>query len=329
MVDLNEIINTETRQRFDNEINPVTLNDTSAITHVNPSIGRIGQMYFDEINDRIKFFSTDIHTNTNNISEHITCALEEMSRYNTSRFVGRFFVNRNIELDNIEARIPLSGIYKDLDLIYISINLPNRVDSTDVRLQEDNLINNVLLNNIHLRNHISSSYFVEKLAINNLTDIDVFDMVKLYRQAFTTYTAELNNQTVRTMVEHSDVYAVRNIASNNEIVSTVVAEKSDILTNRGIFSLCELSEMATLREHRGQGLVTFATEQLLENLTHLNLNPPNLIYAEARACHRAINQSFHNLGFKYAGRLEKQCLLSGDSEIAEHGPYENLNVWYI
>jgi hypothetical protein len=54
-----------------------------------------------------------------------------------------------------------------------------------------------------------------------------------------------------------------------------------------------------------------------------------LFYAEARACHKPINQSFFNMGFRYAGRLNKQCVLSGDHEVNENGPYENLNVWYF
>ena len=96
-------------------------------------------------------------------------------------------------------------------------------------------------------------------------------------------------------------------------------------TTRGAFGICELSEMATKKEHRGKGLVTYATQLLMEEIK----DDVDMIYAEARACHRAINQSFKNLGFQYGGRLEKHCTLSGAHDVEEQGPYENLNVWYV
>jgi len=83
--------------------------------------------------------------------------------------------------------------------------------------------------------------------------------------------------------------------------------------------------MATLRSHQGKGLSKTITSDLLEEISPM----VDLIYAEARACCFSINKVFYDLGFNFAGSLQKQCVLSGQHDVSEEGPYENLNVWYL
>jgi beta-lysine N6-acetyltransferase len=297
-------------------------------SRVNPSIGQIGQMYFDKVNDRIKFFSTDIHTDKSTIDSCIDQAMDEMALHGTSRFAGRFFVSKGMHLDNVEARIPLNGAYSDLDLVYIGVVSSERREPLSVEIEEDAMVNRIYDTQRNSRDNLPPKYSIERLDFRNLTRRDLRSMIELYSQAFTTYLTELNHDNILKMVENSKVYAVRYENSSRPIVATVVAEQSEIDTPRGTFNICELSEMATLRTHRGKGLMTYATEQLVNDISRYS-NSSSLIYAEARACHAPINKSFYNLGFEYAGRLEKQCMLSGDSDIQEHGPFENLNVWYM
>lgn len=286
--------------------------------YINPSVGIIGMPYFDFDNNRIKYFSTTIHTNIESIESLFEQCQQMMGQSRASRINARFFtqgldVNT---LENVEAVMHMGG----LDLICLGYNTEDRRDSQEVVQQENNLINNVLETQASRRD-IPEIYTVELIDETcNLRDIS--DMVKLYSEAFTTYTTNLNHVSVSHMVDNSWTYVVRH---NGRVVSTVVAEIADVnLDNGNTIRIAELSEMATLRDYRGQGLVTYATQQLLDDL-----NDVNLIYAEARASHFAINRTFRRLGFEYAGRLNKQCILSGDQEINEQGPYENLNVWYI
>ncbi|MBN1385404.1 hypothetical protein JW968_00325 [Candidatus Woesearchaeota archaeon] len=292
-------------------------------SYVNPSLGQIGVMYHDSRNDRIKYFSTDIHTSPNSVDDLVDEGLRLASERGTTRLNARFLCTEECSYDGpIEARIPLNNGFTGLELIYVGINSSERTTDPKTRADEDRLVA-VILSSERSSRETTPGYSIHHLTAQNTTESDISDMVRLYAEAFTTYTTVLDAENVRRMIDNSVVYAVRNPAGR--IVSTVVAEIGEVPTERGIMRITELSEMATLRECRGSGLVTLATEQLVEDIR----DRVDLIYAEARAPHAAINKSFHNMGFSYAGRLDKQCILSGDREIAETGPYENLNVWYM
>lgn len=310
-------------QKNKQDINPYS-NDGKE-EYVNPSLGQIGKMYYDSNNNRIKYFSTEIHTSSENIEHLVEEGIRMMDDNGATRLNARFFYSDNKPYtQNIEAEIKLNNGYSDINLLFIGINESNRLDSVEILKLEDEIVNNVLSNKSSSRDRISDEYEIQKLSISNLGDGDVDSLVSLYTEAFTTYTSVLDTQSVQEMVDNSVVYAVRD-KNTGKIVSTSVAEIGTVPMQTGDFRICELSEMATKKEHRGQGLVTYATKALINDIR----DSVDLIYAEARASHRAINQSFHNLGFNYGGRLNKQCILSGDSDVAETGPYENLNVWYI
>ncbi|MBU0471731.1 MAG: GNAT family N-acetyltransferase [Nanoarchaeota archaeon] len=291
--------------------------------YINPSIGEIGKIYFDDRNNRIKFFSTQIHHDADSIDDLVFRGEQLMIEENATRLNARFFTTARYER-NVEARISLNNGHIGTDLLYIGVNLSDRSDPEKVMLAERELIESVLSTEPHMRSRLSEGYSIERLTSESLTNQEVDSLVDLYSEAFNTYTTDLNASAVREMISHSVVYGVRD-SRNNQIVSTVVAEITKMTLSEENFSICELSEMATRREYRGQGLVTLATKELIEDIR----DDVDLIYAEARACHTPINQSFHNMGFHYAGTLLKQCMLSGDHEVDESGPYENLNVWYV
>lgn len=291
--------------------------------YVNPSIGKVGEMYFDEMNARIKFFSSEMHDNSETIEALVQQGIEMMNEQETTRLNARFFAKLGHKSKLVEARIPLNNGHTGIELLFVGYNVKNRRSSIDVITAEDEIIDRVRAKQVTPHNQVQLSYSVERLTPESVTQQDIKDMVTLYQEAFTTYTTTLDYKAVEDMIANSVVYGVRD--QNNKVVSTVVGEVATIETDSDIFRVCELSEMATLREHRGHGLVTYATKMLIDEVR----NDLDLIYTEARACHYAINRAFFNLGFQYAGRLNKQCILSGDSEIAESGPFENLNVWYV
>jgi len=288
--------------------------------YVNPSIGRIGEMYYDEHNNRIKFFSTDVHLSGESIDILMGRALRMMGQESATRIAARFFTRCGYN-QNAEAIIPLNNGFSGIELVFVGINNEGRQSSAEICAEEDALLE--LLNQSPSSSGIPQGYSIHRLTLQDTAPEDINSMAELYREAFTTYITELDESAISAMIENSVVYAVRD--SEKRIVSTVVAEIGSLQTSEGDFRICELSEMATRRSHRGQGLVSAAARALIEDIR----DEVDLIYAEARACHMPINQAFLNLGFQYAGRLNKQCILSGDSEIQEEGPYENLNVWYI
>jgi len=290
--------------------------------YIPPSIGKIGEPYYNEPNDRIKYFCTDLHYSIESIDSKIEDCLDLMHEYKATRINARFFAKKSISVLNTEATIPLAGDYSDFNLIFVGINSPDRMDNISTLKDEVKMVD-YIRSHPHIHPHVFRDYKFEMLSIFNTSKKDLNDLFWIYKNSFKTYTSELNIPSIKLMIDASKVYVART-KKEGSIVSVAVGELSEIDTDFGRFKISELSEMATLKEHRRKGLVTHAAKLLIEDLN----GSVDLIYSEARACHRPINQSFFNMGFNYAGRLNKQCILSGDYDIAEKGKYENLNVWY-
>jgi hypothetical protein len=291
--------------------------------YIPPSLGKIGEFYYDHKNNRIKYFCTQIHHSLDPIEELVEEGISRMRTHHATRLNARFFAKKGLFLQDTEAVIPLEDQYSDLNLLFIGVNQPSRLDSAYVKEKEDILISEVFSDRKKHRHNLDG-YLIDRLNFLNATDQDIHDIVRLYHECFPTYTSVLDEDSVRSMIEHSVVYSARFIKTG-KLVSLSVGEIGRIETSRGEFVICELSEMATKNEHRGRGLVTSITHRLIGEISP----SVDLMYAEARACHKPINQSFFNMGFQYAGRLNKQCILSGVHEVSEKGPYENLNVWYL
>jgi hypothetical protein len=311
--------------------NLVGLGIDTKSNYQNPSLGKINEMYYDEINRRIKYNSSKKYDSCLEIFNLCKEAAIMKNQLGATRVNIKLLVeNSTKDYDYlVEAKIPLNNNHIGENLLFLGWNDPTRYSDLETTLREDEIIRS-LKNHQHANNFISDNYFIDKLTYYNRSIDDINDLCVLYNDAFKTYTSKLDFDSIGDMINNSVVYVVRDlddrkINNSGRIVSSCVGEIARLNDN---FTICELSEMATLYDYRGQHLVTKATELLVDEIC----DEVDLIFAEARACHRAINQSFYNMGFKYAGRLNKQCILSGrgeDSTVLEEGPYENLNVWYI
>ncbi len=292
---------------------------------INPSIGQIGAPYYDSGNDRIKQLSPRIFTASGDLEREIAAGRSLMAEHSAGRFTARYFIRGDIvPAGECEANIPLEPAgepTRALALAYIGFNLSDRTETQETIAQEHQMLSEILASAPKITSRFPDGYTIEQLTEPH--PCDVAGLVSLYQEAYPRYTAPLDEQSVKAMIESSIVYIARHAASR-EIASVCVGEIAKIPTGEGPFVISELSEMATRKEHRGKGLVTHVTKQLLSDPQFAI----DLAYAEARAPSRAINTCFHHLGFTYAGTLAKHCVISGDAQIHEQGPYENLNVWY-
>ena len=295
---------------------------TQNVEYVPLSIGPVGYPSYDAGNDRVKLLSEGIHSSAETVNRSLEDAIDLMVEHGASRLTARF-VTQFPYGGNVEARIQLNNGFSGMFITYVGINLPSRRPSEREYTDEEELLGQVLSREPSPRRPLPEGYQVEFLETANLRESDIPDLVTLYRDEFPTYTAVLDEGSVRQMVQNSIVYAVRN--SSGRIVSTAVAEIAKIPTERGELRICELSEMATSNGEKGKGLVTSATDRLIDEIR----DRVDMIYAEARAPHLPINRSFRNLGFQYGGRLRRHCTLSGAREVEVHGPHEDLNVWYM
>ena len=117
--------------------------------------------------------------------------------------------------------------------------------------------------------------------------------------------------------------------NNGNIVSVAVAEVAEILTDRGLLRISELSDEATHPYHRNKGLNQSCVSALVQELLATYGGKIHLIFEEDRAPSRGVNQQSANLGFRYAVRLNRHCRINADRDIEVEGPYEDLNVWYL
>jgi len=309
----------------------VEINDLS-ITNT-PSIGEVGIPYFDEKNNRVKFLDTNTHTSVISVNRALDDCINMMNENEASRVNARFFINKG-SVDYVvsglsngvtrEASIPLSGSFEGLEWLILGKNVPTRISPKDVLEDERRMAIDIFSNSRKPIGDVTNDYDVRMLTSQDINETIVNSMVNLYKEAFKTYLVDLDEDAVIDMIEGGNVCAAI-YKNTGEVVATSVAEIAGVNTGLGVLRLCELSEMATRREHRGKNLMKYATNLLIENVK----DKTDLVYAEARASHGAINSVFNDLGFKYAGRLNKQCILSGDSDVKEYGKYENLNVVFL
>jgi len=225
-----------------------------------------------------------------------------------------------------ETEIPLRGEWKDYSIIYYGENNIERFSPPEILKAEDALIEQVFRN----RKSYDPLEKVRKLGYRietgSLKRNDIDQIYQVYRDAFTRYLFEITPETVRNLLDNEDVRVAVARDLNDQIVAIIVGEIAEIRTDLGNLKICELSDEATLKPHRGMGLNQACVKALIEELNNSGID---LIYQEDRACHIAVNQQSANLGFMYAGRLNKHCVIGGDREIQEEGPYENLNVVYL
>ena len=284
----------------------------------NPSIGAIGSIYYDEDNDRVKYFSQPIHTEKGSIDTEVAQARRMMEEQGASRFTARFLSTASYESPHLEAMIPLNNGFSGVCLYYLGMNDDRRRSPDDILERQEALLRQV--DRPGTIRDIPEGYRLERLV--RVGDADRQRLASLYQESFPTYLTELDEEAVESMVENSIVYVARN--PEGMIVSSAVGEVGQVDTGEGILRICEMSEMATDRNDRNASLVSAVASQVADEARQIT----DLIFSEARASHVAINRVFAKMGFAYAGRLHKHCVISGDREIDEQGPYENLHVWY-
>ncbi len=324
------------------------------------SIGQVGKPFYDPMSDRVKFFSQKHYVALSQLEEDIAMVLQEQKKYDASRMTMRAVVNSEMSsrfsanpftygnlfhfVDSfVEAQVPLLS-FDGSSVLYFANNSPSRNCLPEVIANEDWLVKTILSSQktpsqisqpiqSQIPSQISSQnessflfqnrYSIEKIELP-LSANDVTNLISVYNQAFQEYICEFNADSIQSLVDGNIVYVARDKEQNNAIVSVVVAELSAIIIAGKKLQFSELSDMATAKSHLGLGLNRLCAEKAIAELSDYDM-----IYTEARASHIAINKVFYNIGFSYAGRVIKHCLISSVQEVAETGKYENLNVWYL
>lgn len=306
-------------------------------------VGSVGPMWppeFDERNDRVKGFYPGVVGAWRELNPLLEELLEIGEKTGASRITGRFIVRDGSGIDFGEAKIPLTERWAGHRLLYFGKNkeeryAPRMAEEPGIRTEEDELVGEAMKFGRKVTKETASVRLREQgmrfEVLERPSDEDIDALVGIYASTYQTFTIPLDREGVTGLVRDPlNLVGVIRQASTGRIASVGIAEThlemiQDGNRARG-FKFAELSEAATHPNYAKKGLYTAIGMHLLGRLAEGGFD---LVYGEARACDYGVNKACINMGRVFSGRLLKHCRISGDREVPEEGPYENLNVWAI
>lgn len=332
------------------------------------SIGSVGEPVFDAHNNRVRGFYSSVVDNPYQIDSAMEKARRLMDKTGSSRISLRFVVEtgsypmrkyesnatglwlpasreyepaaeslhvKSLPLGNWRNRagietipIPIRG-WDGCGIVYLGENRTDRIEPDDVRQREIELVKESIktasARDPFHRAH-SNGYRVE-LHHGITNDKDVRKLHELYTSVYRDYVFPLTEDNVAELVQNPESITAFIRGRDNDIAAAAVAEIARIPINGKNLLVCEISDEATHPNYRGNGLNQACVQSLVDELLK-NKEELNLIYAEDRAVSRGVNQQSANLGWRFAGTLNRVGRIDADSDIKVEGPYEDLNVWF-
>ncbi|WP_077213673.1 putative beta-lysine N-acetyltransferase [Bacillus dakarensis] len=184
---------------------------------------------------------------------------------------------------------------------YFSIERSNN----EQLLKENEILKNVQqLERIGLTNDHPKQYELKLIEKDDAEKLAV-----LYQQVFKIYPTPLHDpEYIKKTIEEGTIYYAFQVG--NEIVSAASAEVNTFYKN------AEMTDCATLPQHRKHGLMKILLEKLEDRLVEDGVY---CSYSIARALSFGMNSALHGLGYQYRGRLTNNVFI--------YDKLENMNVW--
>ncbi len=297
------------------------------------SIGAAWPPTYERRNARVKGFCP-FKVDDNRLLERLRSDLREAREQNpeATRSTARAFIRRELRdmAPDVEARVPANRVFPGYDLVYIGSNSESRQSQEGI-LQEE--LEGVTMIMEKMRRQDPGAVFGRVsnagYSVGRLRDVNtaaVAQLLELYDEAYQEYTFDINSSTIMDMLNNGNIVLVGR-SPEGTIVSCLIAEHASVEVDGQEVHLYELSDYATLRAHRRNGLITAMQIMAVETIRELEHGQESIIYAEDRAAWMAVNISSRRAGLVYCGTLEKHCRLVSDRTFAEEGNLENLNVW--
>lgn len=307
-------------------------------------VGSIGSAApsFDSRNSRIKGFSrSPEHTRDGLNRLFARVAQVERSNPESTRTTVRAFV-RNELLEgirgdpevpyNLEAIVPADNAVPGYSMTYFGRNQESRMPPAEIfsaELESVRLITRAsAVGEYAAKTRVmDAGYTISRL--QNPSEVDVRQMLRLYKEAYQLYTFEINETTVRDILNNGNIVLVGRDRNGN-IASSLIAEHCVLgLDGRAPVHVYELSDYATFRADRGNGLITAMQIEIANMIRELPGGREAVVYAEDRAAWRAVNISSVKAGMEYCGTLPMHCLLVSDRDFDNGRQYESLNVFAV
>ena len=235
---------------------------------------------------------------------------------------------------SMEAVIPTNGAVEGCDLVYFGRNRPTRTPSRELQNAEQNSLFSVQAgaHRVGRADAIARAtgrgYELSQMG-SPWSNEDAKVLLNLYNEAYQLYTFEISETTIRSMAGNGNKVLVARDAAGS-IASVLIAEECTLELSEGQrVAMYELSDFATFRKDRSNGLMTALQIEAVRLLR--SIDPHAIIYAEDRAPWIAVNKSSKEAGLECGGTLSFHCALISDRNFEYNGgnhQYESLNVWY-
>ncbi len=313
-------------------------------------VGSVGASWppaFDAGNARIKGFcpsiirsKAELHQEAFARANSAKRAHPEATRTTFRAFVGRELLEGIIRLDgnmafSVEATVPAGNAIPGFDLVYFGRNDNVRTPLAKTRREENESVAAIrqsvarVSRDVAMARLASNGYQISMPRngdVHNERDIEA--MLNLYREAYQHYTFPINETTIQVMIGNGNRVVVAR-DSERRIASALIAEECELrLGNGKLVRLYELSDFATFRKDRGNGLMTALQLEAVRLIRDLPGGESAIIYAEDRAPWGAVNKSSQQAGLAFGGTLPWHCSIQSDRSVQYVGEYESLNVWY-
>ncbi len=172
-------------------------------------------------------------------------------------------------------------------------------------ITEDGMIQSIY----QLDSTVQKTYPPKEYELKKADESSAEELSALYKQVFQIYPTPLHNPDYvkRTMNEGTIYYVY---FYQGKIVSAASAEINEFFKN------AELTDCATLSEHRKYGLMKIILQELEGELKRKGIY---CAYSIARSLSFGMNAVLFQLGYKYRGRLMNNCYI--------YDKLENMNMW--
>lgn len=296
------------------------------------SIGAAWPPSYDRRNNRVKGFCP-FRIEDNRQYDRLVKDIQEAREAfpQATRSTVRAFMSPQIadRAKGVEARFRAERAFPGFDLVYLGSNADERRSSHEILQAELQSVEGIMATESSPRERILGRVDQAGYSLGRLHGANpraVLQMLELYSEAYQEYTFELDSGTITEMLSNGNIVLVGR-DSQGAIVSSLIAEHAEVQVDGKSVHLYELSDYATFRSHRRNGLITAMQVMAIETIRSLEHGEESIIYAEDRAAWEAVNISSRRAGLEYCGTLEKHCVLVSDRTFAEQGRLENLNVW--
>jgi putative beta-lysine N-acetyltransferase len=212
----------------------------------------------------------------------------------------QFFLSRGCMLEGI-----YKGYFNGCDAYCMAFYDDLERRTSDYWLEEDEILNQVLA--LPLKPDRSTLPSGCTMRIAQLHDAE--QLAKLYAHIFQTYPTPMNDSSYveKTMQDGTIYYLVE---SSAELISAASAEINTFYAN------AEMTDCATLPAYRNQGLMRLLMHALEDELIRRHIT---CAYSLSRALSFGMNAVFYQMGYRYYGRLTKNCDI--------YDKYEDMNLW--